>query len=347
VGRSRSAGAVRRVETLEQLWDAAEVLVRFGAPPRAGAAILCDGGVRGVLADQSEAVGLPLAKLDSANPTDLSRTGLTDWEQYGRLARTLLNNDAVGSLIISIMPGPPEVGLRNARATLPALKGSGKPVVYTLMGGTSPTAPDLTPEMQAAGVPFRRSPERVVRSMAKLTRFGMRQAAQDGADFHVRIGEAPAPQQTSVSHWSGTQRGSGAPPNKKVVHAALSASPLASDGALLTWTGAPLTDLGGDLEKAGAIVCNFLGVDPTAEDEFNAWYDTEHLPRLCAVPGVLGARRYNSSSHTPRYIALYLLAHAGVADSPAWREAAGTPWTARMRGYTRGFLSFILTRAVV
>lgn len=41
---------------------------------------------------------------------------------------------------------------------------------------------------------------------------------------------------------------------------------------------------------------NFSGV---AEDEFNDWYDTEHVPRLAQVPGVLVARRFRASGGPP------------------------------------------------
>ena len=44
------------------------------------------------------------------------------------------------------------------------------------------------------------------------------------------------------------------------------------------------------------------------EPTFNAVYDSEHLPLLKAVPGVLRATRYRNASPTyPRYIAAYEL----------------------------------------
>jgi hypothetical protein len=161
--------------------------------------------------------------------------------------------------------------------------------------------------------------------------------------LHGRIAETTPLRQDGVSLWRGAQRGSGVTAGAKAVYAALSASPLDEDGAVLSWAGAQLSATGARIEDAAAIICTFLGVDPTAEEDFNAWYDTEHLPRLCAVPGVLGAQRYRSPSHTPRYLALYLLAHTGAAESQDWRDASATPWTARMRPFTRGYLSFTLT----
>jgi hypothetical protein len=51
------------------------------------------------------------------------------------------------------------------------------------------------------------------------------------------------------------------------------------------------------------------------EAEFNRWYDTEHIPLLAAVPGVLRARRFLNPEGKQRYIALYDLADANVAGS--------------------------------
>ena len=33
-------------------------------------------------------------------------------------------------------------------------------------------------------------------------------------------------------------------------------------------------------------------IDSKHEEEFNAWYNTEHLPELLALPGFLDAARY-------------------------------------------------------
>jgi hypothetical protein len=34
--------------------------------------------------------------------------------------------------------------------------------------------------------------------------------------------------------------------------------------------------------------------------EFNVWYDTEHIPALARVPGVLCARRFKSAGSGPK-----------------------------------------------
>ena len=89
---------------------------------------------------------------------------------------------------------------------------------------------------------------------------------------------------------------------------------------------------------AAALLLIAMNVAPEQEHEFNEWYNTEHLPQLGAVPGVLGARRYRGSGATQRYAALYHFANSDVPNSAAWKSAANTPWTERMRPHFRDML---------
>ncbi len=84
---------------------------------------------------------------------------------------------------------------------------------------------------------------------------------------------------------------------------------------------------------AGALLMAAMNVDPAAEADFTAWYNTEHLPQLAAVPGVLAARRYRATEPASerRYVALYHLRDSTVSHSDAWKRAANTPWSERMR----------------
>ena len=91
---------------------------------------------------------------------------------------------------------------------------------------------------------------------------------------------------------------------------------------------------------AGGLLVASMNVDPAAEAEFNEWYNSEHLPQLGAVPGVLSARRFQAGEPAVerKYLALYHLQSPEVAASDAWQKAAGTPWTARMRPHFRELL---------
>ena len=88
---------------------------------------------------------------------------------------------------------------------------------------------------------------------------------------------------------------------------------------------------------AGGLLVASMNVDPAAEHEFNEWYNTEHLPQLAAVPGVLCARRYRGIGERS-YLALYHLEDPDVSRSEAWRTAANTPWSERVRPHFRDLL---------
>jgi hypothetical protein len=107
--------------------------------------------------------------------------------------------------------------------------------------------------------------------------------------------------------------------------------------------------LPGDLtaaQGAGALLVASMNVDPAAEAEFNEWYNTEHLPQLGAVPGVLAARRFRATDQGSerRYLALYHLRDTQVPASEAWAKAANTAWTERVRPHFRDLLVLVLKR---
>ena len=75
-----------------------------------------------------------------------------------------------------------------------------------------------------------------------------------------------------------------------------------------------------------------IDVPPEIEDEFNKWYDTEHIPNLLKVPGVVSAKRgvcYEGEG--PKYIAIYEHLNDQIAQSRAYKQAADTEWTQRLR----------------
>jgi len=105
--------------------------------------------------------------------------------------------------------------------------------------------------------------------------------------------------------------------------------------------------LPGDLlppADAGGLLVNAMNVDPAAEAEFNAWYNEEHVPLLGAVPGVLCARRFGATAANRRYVALYHLVSPEVQQTAAWRQAADTEWTRRLRPHFRDHLRLVCAR---
>jgi len=97
---------------------------------------------------------------------------------------------------------------------------------------------------------------------------------------------------------------------------------------------------------AGGLLVNAMNVDPEHEAEFNEWYDHEHIPALSAVPGTLCARRFKDTKGTHRYLALYHLASPDVPLSQAWKDGAGTPWSAKLRPHFRDHLRILSRRYV-
>jgi hypothetical protein len=94
---------------------------------------------------------------------------------------------------------------------------------------------------------------------------------------------------------------------------------------------------------AGGLLVFALNVSEQAEAELNEWYDTEHLPALKAIPGMLCARRFRSvGGAIHKYVAVYHLASPEVCQSETWRKAAITPWAHRILAHTSDWLRLVL-----
>ena len=76
----------------------------------------------------------------------------------------------------------------------------------------------------------------------------------------------------------------------------------------------------------------WTGIDPAHEDDFNAWYDREHMEERVAIPGMLWARRYRAQSDDARrYLAIYRTESLGTFTSDPYRAAftRQTDWSNR------------------
>lgn len=75
------------------------------------------------------------------------------------------------------------------------------------------------------------------------------------------------------------------------------------------------------------------------EEEFNDWYDTEHVPQRCGLPGFLGGRRFVCIEGWPRYLATYDLTSPAAVETPEYAAVSGsrsTPWSRRILPRTSG-----------
>jgi hypothetical protein len=94
-----------------------------------------------------------------------------------------------------------------------------------------------------------------------------------------------------------------------------------------------------------------MDVEAEKEALFNEVYDTEHIPNLLKVPGVISARRYTAEPLSmmiggerrtilpegePKHSAVYELESAELLLGQAWASAveAGR-WPSQVRPYTR------------
>jgi hypothetical protein len=77
----------------------------------------------------------------------------------------------------------------------------------------------------------------------------------------------------------------------------------------------------------------FFRVPPEREEEFNRWYDEEHLQMLLRSPHWPACRRYliqNPGAGAWTHVALHYLADLRALESPERDAARSTPWRARL-----------------
>lgn len=100
---------------------------------------------------------------------------------------------------------------------------------------------------------------------------------------------------------------------------------------------APLLDLPGASAGAAAPFHYVVETDipPEHEADFNAWYETEHMPGLARVPGTVRARRFRNDAGHPRYHACYDLLIPETLGSPLWLAVRATAWSDRVRPHFR------------
>lgn len=78
---------------------------------------------------------------------------------------------------------------------------------------------------------------------------------------------------------------------------------------------------------------------PAYDEEFNDWYDMEHVPERTRIPGFESGRRFVCLSGWPRYLSMYDLSEIGVLESDAYKKASWngfSAWTKRMLTKVRG-----------
>ena len=84
--------------------------------------------------------------------------------------------------------------------------------------------------------------------------------------------------------------------------------------------------------KGTGLLMVWCEVPEHQEEEFNRWYNEEHLAERLSVPGLLSAARYEAVSSGPKHLAVYELESPAVMESPEYLEIrrAPTEWSKRM-----------------
>ena len=83
-------------------------------------------------------------------------------------------------------------------------------------------------------------------------------------------------------------------------------------------------------KKGRGVLLVYADVDDKYDEEFNAWYNTEHLPQLLSMPGFLDAARYVAIKGGPKYLAAYELESVDALQTPEFVNRKRPPWDARM-----------------
>lgn len=83
-------------------------------------------------------------------------------------------------------------------------------------------------------------------------------------------------------------------------------------------------------KKGTGLLLVMVDVPADKEEDFNRWYNEEHLPELLAIPGVLNAARYEAVRNGPKHLACYELESPAVLESAAWTSRQPSEWAQRI-----------------
>ena len=125
------------------------------------------------------------------------------------------------------------------------------------------------------------------------------------------------------------------------------APPMPERPSLLWWELRQINP--GDLPSpttAGGVILVSMNVDSSREEEFNDWYDMEHIPHFNRLAGVITARRFRAIEGNPRYVALYHVESTDIYATPGWMAANETPWILRMRRFQRDRTYFMFRQRI-
>ena len=83
----------------------------------------------------------------------------------------------------------------------------------------------------------------------------------------------------------------------------------------------------------GTILVVMMDVDPEHEDEFNEWYNDEHLPERLEIPGYVSARRFKleEGEGVLKYLCIWELEDESPLQSEQYKAQRARPSQLRDR----------------
>jgi hypothetical protein len=93
-------------------------------------------------------------------------------------------------------------------------------------------------------------------------------------------------------------------------------------------------------DRTPGMMIAMFDIPEELDDEFNQWYDEEHIPeKVGAVPGFIRARRFKSLEGRPNYVCVYDLEDISVVDDPTYQSnyTSGSSQTVRMKSKAKTF----------
>jgi acyl-CoA synthetase (NDP forming) len=184
---------VKRVESMEELVDVVQILVRCHELPRGGPAIFTESGAFKALAlDLCERVSLQLPALSPAaeqalrqalpafippsNPLDLTAQGLVDPGLYRRTLPPVLEDENFGSILLGIILTDPATTALKLPPILDAIRSlrPSKPILFAALDEGAPFDFAELNELRLLGVACFPSPERAIRALAYVTGLELR-----------------------------------------------------------------------------------------------------------------------------------------------------------------------------
>jgi hypothetical protein len=84
-------------------------------------------------------------------------------------------------------------------------------------------------------------------------------------------------------------------------------------------------------KKGTGLLMVWADIPAAKEEEFNRWYNEEHLAERLSIPGFLSGARYEAVKGGPKHLACYELESSAVLESEAYKrvQAHPTEWTKR------------------